>query len=125
MEIRLKEADIYKDDDGLWYLSAVYIKEFKYKTVELRIPKILFPLEHGVVRQSPYSTCNDPKPHAWLELPSPQLKLCPTTDDSGVECLYKEVVVEEKTVPMTIAEIEKQLGHKVVIVGEEKAVERE
>ncbi len=113
----LKEAKLYQDENGLWYMSAVYLIEDDYRKSELRIPKIRMRIESGKV-ESLFAGSSQVR--TSFVTPDGKFDLCSVEEDNSTGGYkWEQVVVEEKIIPMTVTEIERELGYKIKIVDEQ------
>lgn len=114
--VTLDNLMLNKDEKG-HYLSARFIVEDKASVMELWVPKIRLCITPGRVeigRDSgdlPYSSGR-----MWIDLGFGELPL-EYEKIGGSTALFTKKVLKEKSVEMTLDEIEKKLGHKVKIVN--------
>lgn len=131
----IKNARIYKEADGRYYIDLRYTEEDDRKITETHIPKLHIPLESGHINT--FNICSfDPGQgretgadyvfgnHAFRMYEGVSTF---RTEDGELE-LYKNVlftkkVIEEKVQEMTLSEIEKKLGYKVKIISEKGEAE--
>lgn len=110
--VKLSSLKLNSDSLG-YYLSAKYNIENNESIRELDIPKIRLPVTMRAVtiRQEAgfYSHPEANIGFGFFEL---------SHDGTRDEVYFTETVLKEKTKEMTIAEIEKELGYKVKIIGD-------
>lgn len=123
---RVKNAKLFLGEGGHYFLDVRYETEDAEKVMEYHFPKVGLPIEYAECSTNlidgDYYDCR-------LVLPSDDLPCYKGTatfirdkKDGGRESInvpetyFASCVIEEKTKEMTIAEIEKKLGHKVKIV---------
>lgn len=108
----VKSASLYVND-GEWYLDITYIIESDLQVKEVRFPKVRFPIEHGILTETPNrGLCVSPD--MFLYVPGEgNLRIRETMEGY----LYTERIISEKRKEMTLNEIEKALGYKVKIVS--------
>lgn len=128
----IKNARIYKEADGRYYIDLRYTEEDDRKITETHIPKIHIPLESGHINT--FGICNfDRRQFGEAETGADYVfgnhafrmyegvSTFRTEDgerESYQNVLFTEKVIEEKIQEMTLSEIEKKLGYKVKIVSE-------
>lgn len=126
----IKNARIYKEADGRYYIDLRYTEEDDRKITETHIPKLHIPLESGHINT--FNRCSfDPgqgietgAEYAFVKNAFRMYEGVSTfrTEDGERESyqnvLFTEKVIEEKVQEMTLSEIEKKLGYKVKIVSE-------
>lgn len=95
-----------------YYLSATYIRETDAKIERITIPKIDLPVEYFT---EPVMTLTEDclGPTVFINMGFGDLAI---QQANGV--FHTIETIKEKTVDMTMAEIEKKLGHKIRIVGD-------
>lgn len=127
---RVKNAKLFLSEGGHYFLDVRYETEDSEKVMEYHFPKVRLPIEYAEIEQS-LSVINSAEPSEiklvlpWADLPCYKGKATfvrEAKDGRGRESInvpevyFASCVIEEKTKEMTIAEIEKKLGHKVKIV---------
>lgn len=126
---RVKNARLFLSEGGHYFLDVRYETEDAEKVMEYHFPKVRLPIEYAETEQSLFSNSECPA-DIKLVLPFDDLPCYKGTatfvreakDGRGRESItvpetyFASCVIEEKTKEMTIAEIEKKLGHKVKIV---------
>lgn len=116
----IKNARLYKEADGRYYIDLRYTEEDDRKITETHIPKIHIPLELG--RINPFNISNADYVLGGCSLKMYEGVSTFRTEDGERESypnvLFAEKVIEEKVQEMTLSEIEKKLGYKVKIVSE-------
>lgn len=129
LAMQLKSLKLY-EENGRYYLDAIYIRESPSEICEINVPKIKLPFTcwdySKIVNDqttSLYSigehyietgNCIFPieKAHKSKHINKNELPV------EGVYCTIK--VIEEKTKEMTIDEIERKLGHKIKIINKKE-----
>lgn len=124
----IKNARLYKEHDGKYYIDLRYTEEDDRKITETHIPKLHIALESGNI--NPFNIFNSDRIaetgadyvlgyHAFRMYEGVSTF---RTEDGELELyenvLFTEKVIEEKVQEMTLSEIEKKLGYKVKIVSE-------
>ena len=112
----MEELELYKDC-GSYFLKAKYTVENDIEKKEIRFPRIRFDV--GLHHLS----INHRDAHTYIDMGLANAKLILDTgldEKTGNCCVLIRETLEEKTKEMTIAEIEKKLGHKIKIVAEDK-----
>lgn len=101
-----------KTNSRRYYLSATYIRETDAKIERITIPKINLPVAYFT---EPVMTFTEDclGPTVFIDMGFGDLAIQQTND-----VFYTLDTIKEKTVDMTVAEIEKKLGHKIRIVGD-------
>lgn len=101
-----------KTDSRHYYLSATYIRETDAKIERIAIPKINLPVAYST---EPVMTFTEDclGPMVFIDMGFGDLAI---RQANGV--FYTIDTIKEKTVDMTMAEIEKKLGHKIRIIGD-------
>lgn len=127
----LTEYEVYEENDQL-YIKLVYILEDGHKIEKLTIPKVELPI---VTNLRPRLETHDFSKEWLLSDPSFYLTCTMYADYVGTpmpvnrgniidfrheirDVFYTEETIEEKATEMTLEEIEKKLGYKVVIKKE-------
>lgn len=125
---RVKNAKLFLSEGGHYFLDVRYETEDAEKVMEYHFPKVRLPIEYAEIEQSLFSNSECPADIKlvlpWADLPCYKGTATFIRDkkDGGREGItvpetyFASCVIEEKTKEMTIAEIEKKLGHKVKIV---------
>ena len=99
--------------DG-YELDLTYRLDCPTATQELRIPRLLVPLNTDVIKIYGFGDCSSGFANEYsADLGFGEMKLLP--DENGAAYIIK--TIEEKPKEMTLDEIEKKLGHKVKIVN--------
>ena len=116
-------------EDGLFdprvYLSVTYDYKNSTGTHRVIIPKIYIPLENGfnINSSAIYYGIDGYSQTIALEDRYLLASRSECTDSKGVKhknvCVIDEIIEPAKPKKMTVADIEKQLGYKIVIVSEE------
>lgn len=120
-KFELKDAELIKED-GKYYLTTKYTLETDYDIRDVTVTKVPLPLNAypDVREETPEILWADNSPIAppstwYIDLGYGHIML------PGVpESFYTEKVIKEKVQELTLAEIEKKLGHKVKVVSEKK-----
>lgn len=122
MKLKLKSVELVEENNQ-FYLDAVYLKEEDGIKSEIRIPRIEIPF----IRRD----TDDGSPHPYgsvtrsydgfnrevsIDFGRGELPIREWKDPTGQEMFYYEQYLERE---MTVADIEKRLGHKIKIVGED------
>lgn len=102
-----------KTDSRCYYLSATYIRETDAKIERITIPKIDLPVAYSTEPNFSMELTNCSMPSALIDIGFGDL-IIQEIDGKFYTC----ETIKEKTVDMTVAEIEKQLGRKIRIVGD-------
>lgn len=124
----VKNAKLFRDG-GHYFLDVRYETEDDEKVMEYHFPRVRLPIEYADVMNVDYHHDDLRKPQYQLILPRKAL-LCYEGTATFIKdkkdgdrenitipnAYFAECVIKEKTKEMTIAEIEKKLGHKVKIV---------
>lgn len=112
---QLTNLELYKDNGG-YFMRAEYLVETDTMIKQIRVPKIEFDVDTKYLE----FIFEDGRTHIDLGM----MGYCPVClgrdKKTGKTVEIIEEIIEEKTKEMTIAEIEKKLGHKIKIVSEEK-----
>lgn len=117
-KVVLDKLELHTSQHGEYYLSAEYTRTTKTANSKITIPRIILP-----VSQDDFTISKDTFTDGAF------VSMTYTKIDLGfgkllLDSRFKmtEQIVEEFQVEMTIAEIERELGHKIKIVsgGEEK-----
>lgn len=126
--INLTNARLY-EEDGRYFLKLKYLIENDGEILELEIPKAQIHLD-----SIPIITCYDNKYPSYgslyldriydLTLGTNSFTLYPGETSQSSHCYYTEKRTLKKPKKMTIEEIEKKLGYKIVIVSEEEKGEK-
>jgi hypothetical protein len=130
---QLKHITLF-DEDGQYYLRLVYRIEDESSIKELEIPKVRLPFSKNAfpelksiyfpepgLEHFDFPTVCIPQKECKLKTGfNNTLEVCkaPSLHTGGMKVFYSEKTIEEKRKEMTIAEIEKKLGHKIKIIGE-------
>lgn len=116
---KLKDVKLYKEDNT-YFLDVTYETETDAYVSVINIPRVLLPLSNTCNIISDYSEevvkgIRNPKVSLGLSLDIelPIYRKCVFNE------YYTEKIIKEKTKEMTLAEIEKKLGHKVKLISEE------
>lgn len=124
----IKNARIYKEADGRYYIDLRYTEEDDRKITETHIPKIHIPLECGHINKFNIGLIDGSAAagadyvfgnHAFRMYEG--VSTFRTEDgerESYPNVLFAEKLIKEKVQEMTLSEIEKKLGYKVKIVSE-------
>lgn len=107
---KLKELKLEKTKSGRYLLNVTYRYEDEHGIYELNIPYIDLLINQDKL----------PDFNSWRGTLSVDLGfgMCGVALDSETDAAYTIQEIEKKTRKMTLAEIEKQLGHKVELVSE-------
>ena len=108
IKVDLIDLELGKDGMG-YYLSPKYRVETTRDVKEIYIPKARLRINLHQVRIEIDPTCNDYVANLGIG------KMRLYADKDGH--VYYETIIEEKTVEMTMEDIEKKLGHKIKIVS--------
>ena len=114
---KLESLDLYKDEEnGCYYLKAVYSVEREDGFYEVTFPKILLNVNQ-TCGPSFITECTNHyarRPDSFIDIGFGSALL--RKDEGGH--LYTEKLIKEKVHDVTLAEIEKKFGYKVRIVNE-------
>lgn len=101
-----------KHDSRRYYLSATYIRETDTKIERITIPEINLPMAYFT---EPAMTLTEDclGPRVFIDMGFGDLAIHQVDGK-----FYTIDTIKEKTVDMTMAEIEKKLGHKIRIIGD-------
>lgn len=116
----LKEIKLYEENEN-YFLSVVYQREDDSHITELTIPKIALPFRNKYAPDIYLDRCYSSYPadlpiEEWyIPISGKGLRVCEDEVDNNRVYFY-EKILKEKSVRMTMEEIEKKLGHKVEIV---------
>lgn len=107
----IKDLQLYKEDNK-YYLSAVLLHEDKKGFYEITIPKIKFPITNptSINTESTYDIWYGHQKTAHIDFGFGGLEIIP---DESTDIFYTSTYLEEKVHPMTLAEIEKELGYRI------------
>lgn len=114
--VQLEELELCKDCGG-YFLKAKYTVENDIEKKEIRFPRIRFDVSLH------HLSINHRDAHMYIDMGLANTELILDTgcdEKTGYPAKIIHETLEEKTKEMTIAEIEKKLGHKIKIVGEDK-----
>ena len=114
-KVELSKVEFSEDEQG-YYLDLTYTIEDDRSIQTCHIPRLRLPIHRHdfnvTFRESDFYLGSMYYEHV-ADIGFGEMKLLP---DKGGNCYYV-TLVEEKTKEMTLAEIEKKLGHKVKIVN--------
>lgn len=115
LDVKLVRCDFHKNKVDGPYFHVTYQVETLDKIEEIDIPKMFLPItsERLIIRGDRYGYGIFGNIDYTANLGFGDMRLVP--DDLGV--CYTRKTINEKTREMTLAEIEKKLGHKVKIVN--------
>ena len=103
------------EDESGYYLSARFEVEYSHSLREFSVPKIRLPIRPDKVIISQIDTDWDGcRAHINLGFGDLPLEYGMVY---GYRTLFAEKIIEEKSVEMSLDEIEKKLGHKIKIVN--------
>ena len=112
----IKDLQLYKENNQ-YYLSAVFNFEDKKGYYELSVPKIALPISNCQVNHTSYSDTWEGRANTTtVDFGFCELSALPC-DAYGTTFILH--TLEEKVRPMTLAEIEKELGYKIALKEEE------
>lgn len=113
----IKDLQLY-NEDGKYYLSALFNFEDKNGYYELFVPKIALPISERCSVNQTTDTCGREVYHTVsADLGFGELSVKPFNDDGNY---FKLTCLEEKIHKMTLREIEKELGYKIELQEESK-----
>jgi hypothetical protein len=129
-DVRIKNVNLYTERDACsrvvkYYLDVTYQTENLECVCDIHIPKIELPISNDIMisrERVPFDEYN-PNPTLYVVKDTVDLGFGPLPlkyikGEHSEPVLYTVKVIKEKTKKMTVAEIEKALGHKVEIVSE-------
>lgn len=112
-KVVLDKLELHTSQHGEYYLSAEYTRITKTAKSKITIPRIILPVKNDELSVSTdnFTVCGvEYEALHQIDLGFGMLRL-----DKRFK--MKEQIVEEYQVEMTIAEIERELGHKIKIVS--------
>ena len=113
----IKDLQLYKENNK-YYFSAVFNYEDKKGYYEISVPKIELPISCcQVSTENSYDTWYGYQKTAKVDFGFCVLDASPV-DVNNNETLFTMKLIEEKVHPMTLAEIEKELGYKIELKKE-------
>lgn len=108
----IKDLQLYKENNK-YYFSAVFNYEDKKGYYEISVPKIALPISYcQISTASSYDIWDGYQKTAAVDFGFCTLNAFPVDVDNH-ETLFTMKCIEEKVHPMTLAEIEKELGYKI------------
>ena len=111
----LKNLELHKDAFG-YFLSAEYLIEDDKRVKEIRFPRLNLRINtHQFCIRTEYG-----QTYVDIGLYDDLLAQPEIDQKTGRRVAFIEEILEEKTKEMTVAEIEKKLGHKIKIISEDK-----
>lgn len=113
---RLTDIQFF-EEGGEYFFNVKYQYEDDKSVREINIPKLRIPIakDRVVIGKDNYWS-----KYNTADIGFGRQLMCETRVNSTICGAYIERIIEEKPKEMTIAEIEKKLGHRIKIVLEEK-----
>ena len=121
--IHLKEAKVYQNIGGNWFMSLTYSYDDTDGRHELIYPKVEFPF---TTKEFPHTYTEDDC--CWENrmlmttvhdhIVYKGVPIDPRTAKTLDACYMADILVEPKVCEMTLEEIEKKLGYKVKIISD-------
>lgn len=115
----VKDLQLYKENNK-WYLAAVFNYEDKKGYYEISVPKIELPIYNcQISNESSYDVLYGYQNTAKVDFGFCVLNAIPVDADKH-ETLFTMKCIEEKIHPVTLTEIEKELGYRIKLKEEIK-----
>ena len=116
----LKDIQLY-EENGQYYLRLKYIIEDDHKIEELEIPKVVIPVNSHALPHLNYECNYSGAEHCELCAGGgcDSIRVFKGDTSEANHVYYTTKTIKEKSIELTLSEIEKKLGYKIKIISEE------